>query len=110
MSTMMVAVMGDAASVAAFGAIGFEVVPAQNADEAREAWDSRSWHDYAVVLVTPPVYEAIADLLSGIAESPTPAVTVIPQVGVGSRAGQEKIDRAIERALGVAVPIREEES
>ena len=104
-----VAVVGDATSVAGFRPLGFAVFPVEHPQEARELWPELSGGAYAVVFVTEPVYEAIEDLTAEVADSPVPAVTVIPAAGSSGGVGAAKLDRAIERALGTSMASGEEE-
>lgn len=107
--TGRVAIVGDPASVAGFRPLGFATFPVEDPRAARDLWTELTDGDYGVVFVTEKVYEAIADLAHEIADQPFPAVTVIPGAGSTGGVGQAKIDRAIERALGTTVPVREEE-
>lgn len=103
-----VAVIGDVTSVAGFRPLGFEVLPVEVPDDARELWPGLAGGGYAVVFVTEPVYEAIADLAAEVADQPTPAVTVIPGAGSAGGVGAEKLTRAIVRALGTQMPLGDE--
>lgn len=109
MGALKVAAVGDTASVAGFRLLGFEVVTVADPLEARDVWRRFTGGDYAVVFVTEPVYKAVADLAAASASDAIPAVTVIPGAGGAGGAGQRKIDRAVERALGTAIPIQEED-
>jgi vacuolar-type H+-ATPase subunit F/Vma7 len=104
-----VAIVGDATSVAGFRPLGFAVFPVDRPGDAREVWPELAGGAYSVVFVTEPVYEAIEDLAAETADSPFPAVTVIPGVGSGGGVGEAKLARAIERALGTKALIGEEE-
>ncbi len=104
-----VAVVGDPTSVAGFRPLGFAVFPVEVPAAARDLWAELAGGEYGVVFVTEPVYEAVKDLVRETADRPVPAVTVIPGAGSAGGVGQAKIDRAIERALGTTVPVREEE-
>lgn len=106
---LRIAIVGDATSVAGFRPLGFAVFPVERAEDAREMWPELSAGEYGVVFVTEPVYAAIEDLVAEAADSPVPAVTVIPSAGSAGGVGAAKLDRAIERALGTSVPVREEE-
>ncbi|MDP2401584.1 MAG: V-type ATP synthase subunit F [Actinomycetota bacterium] len=110
MTMHRIAVVGDAASVAGFRALGFEVFAVQQAGEARDLWPRVAGGTHAIVFVTEPVFEAVADLAAESTDLPIPAVTVIPGAGSPGGVGQHKIDRAIERALGTTALIREEDS
>lgn len=109
MSAHRIAVMGDATSVVGFQPLGFAVFALERPEDARERWPELVGGDYGAIFVTEPVYAAIADLVAEVADSPVPAVTVIPAAGSAGGVGAAKLDRAIERALGTSVPHREEE-
>lgn len=104
-----VAFVGDSTSVAGFRPLGFAAFPTGSPAEARELWPRLSSGEFDVVFVTEPVYEVIADLVFETMDRPVPAVTVIPGVGSPGGVGQEKLDRAIVRALGTTLQVREEE-
>ena len=104
-----VAVIGDSTSVAGFRPLGFAVFSVDDPKAAREYWDELAGGDYAAVFVTEPVYEEIADLAETVMDSAVPAVSVIPGAGASSGVGEEKLRRAIERALGTSTLFGEED-
>lgn len=104
-----IAIVGDGTSVAGFRPLGFATFALRDPADARELWRELAGGDYAVVLVTEPVWAAIADLAAQVVDQAVPAITVIPGAGSSGGVGQEKLDRAIERALGTTVLIREED-
>lgn len=104
-----VAIIGDSTSVAGFRPLGLAVFAVARPEDARDHWREVSGGEYGVVFVTEPVYEALADLIAETADSPVPAVTVIPGAGSAGGVGEAKLNRAIERALGTSMLIREEE-
>jgi vacuolar-type H+-ATPase subunit F/Vma7 len=106
----LVAIIGDANSVAGFGLLGLAVFAVEGPEEARGLWPELSSGRYAVVFVTEPVYEAVADLAAQTADRPVPAVTVVPGAGSPGGVGREKLERAIVRALGTTVPFGSEEA
>lgn len=105
---LRVAVVGDGTSVAGFRPLGFEVFPVREPVDARELWDRLVDGSFAVVMVTEPVWAHVSDLAATVIDEAVPAVTVIPGAGSPGGVGQEKLDRAIERALGTTSFIREE--
>jgi V/A-type H+-transporting ATPase subunit F len=103
------AIVGDAVSVAGFRPLGLATFTVERPVDARRYWSELASGEYAIVFVTEPVYEVLADLASDVADSPVPAITVIPGVGSRGGVGGAKLERAIERALGTKMPVREEE-
>jgi vacuolar-type H+-ATPase subunit F/Vma7 len=110
MDRLKVAVIGDSTSVAGFRPLGFAVHALDDPAAARELWGELTAGEYAVVLVTEPVWTQIADLAADVMDKAVPAVTVIPGAGSEGGVGQEKLDSAIVRALGTTSFIREEEA
>lgn len=104
-----IAIIGDATSVSGFRPLGFAVFPVETSEDARGLWAQVAGGEYAVVFVTEDVFSAVEDLAAEVADRPLPAVTVIPGVGSAGGVGEEKLARAIERALGTKMPVREEE-
>ena len=109
MGALKVAVVGDSTSVAGFRPLGFAVHALDEAQAVREIWQELTSGEYAVVLVTEPIWAEISDLVAEVMDQAIPAITVIPGVGSHGGVGQEKLDSAIERALGTTSFIREEE-
>lgn len=107
---LLIAVVGDATSVAGFQPLGFDVRAVERPEDAREIWPELVKGVHGVVFVTEPVYRAIAEMVAESADRPVPAVTVIPAAGSSGGVGAAKLDRAIERALGTSMPSGEEES
>lgn len=103
-----VAIVGDAVSVAGFRPLGLAAFAVERPEDARALWPKLRDGDFAVVFVTETVYEAISDLVAETADRPVPAVTVIPGSGSAGGVGGEKLERAIERALGTKMPLQEE--
>ena len=104
-----IAIVGDATSVAGFRPLGFATYAVTRPEDARALWPTLASGDYSVVFVTEPVYARIDDLVAEVADAPVPAVTVIPGVGSAGGVGQAKLERAIERALGTKMPVREDD-
>lgn len=98
-----IAIVGDAVSVAGFRPLGFATFAVERPEEVCELWPQLLTNDYAVILVTEPVFDALGELTNEVADRPTPALTVIPGVGGQGGVGGAKIERAIERALGTKV-------
>ena len=58
--------MGDSTSVAGFRPLGFDVLALDEPADARELWGELAAGEYAVVLVTEPVWAEIADLAAEV--------------------------------------------
>jgi V/A-type H+-transporting ATPase subunit F len=104
-----VAVVGDSSSVAGFRPLGFAVYALGSPTEARGLWQQLAGGEYGVVFITEPAYAEIEDLVAEVADVALPAVTIIPGAGSPGGVGEKKLARAIEKALGTTVLIREED-
>jgi V/A-type H+-transporting ATPase subunit F len=104
-----IAIVGDAVSVAGFRPLGLATYAVERPQDAVARWESIAEQGYAVIFVTEPVYEALAELVTRYSDRPFPAVTVIPGAGSSGGVGSKKLERAIERALGTKMPVREED-
>ena len=104
-----IAIVGDSTSVAGFRPLGFATFAVERPNEARELWPQLASGEYGIVFVTEPVYGELNELIAETADRPVPAVTVIPGAGCAGGVGEAKLERAIERALGTSMPIREED-
>jgi V/A-type H+-transporting ATPase subunit F len=104
-----VAVIGRSKSVVGFRPLGFAVFELEDPNGVRDLWPTLAGGEYGVVLMTESVYAAALDLIAEVVDQPIPAVTVIPGAGRSTGVGEAKLSRAIERALGAAMPVREEE-
>lgn len=104
-----IAIVGDRTSVAGFGPLGAAVFAVEDPAAARELWAELTSGEFGVVFVTEPVYAAVSDLAAELADRPVPALTVIPGAGSPGGVGQEKLDRAIVRALGTTMVLGSED-
>ncbi len=104
-----IAIVGDSTSVAGFRPLGFATFPVERPADACGLWPQLASGEYGIVFVTEPVYEELGELIAETADRPVPAVTVIPGAGSAGGVGEAKLERAIERALGTTMPIREED-
>jgi V/A-type H+-transporting ATPase subunit F len=104
-----IAIIGDAVSVAGFRPLGIAVFPVGTPEDARAVWPGVLTDGYEAIFVTEPVYAVLAAAIAEVADRPLPAVTVIPGAGSAGGIGGAKLERAIERALGTKMPVRDEE-
>lgn len=105
-----VAFLGDETSGAGFRPLGLDVFSAEEPRDARGLWDEVAGGAYEIVFVTEPVFREVEDLVAALADTPLPAVTVIPSVSGSDGRGAERLRRAIERALGTTVPMTDKDA
>ena len=95
-----IAVLGDADSVLGFGALGFDVFPAETPQQARPILLRLVHEQYAVVYLTEQLAAGLtAELARCQAQSAT-AVILIPGKGGSLGIGMAGITTTVERAVG----------
>ena len=85
------AVIGDSTSVLGFKPIGVDTFSVDEPGEVDEIWESVLAGDYAIVMMTEPVFEAARALIKQIETRPVPAVLAIPSTAGTTGAGRRYI-------------------
>ncbi|NLL30412.1 MAG: V-type ATP synthase subunit F [Clostridiales bacterium] len=98
-----IAVVGDKDSILAFKAIGVDVFPVIEADEARRAVDNCARNNYAVIFVTEQIAEKIEETISRYNDKILPAVILIPSNQGSLNIGLKRISDSVEKAVGVNI-------
>ena len=87
------AVMGDTESIKGFAAVGLDIYPCDDPQEAVRRFRSLTGGEYGVIYIT----EAIFSLLD---EQPLPAVIPIPGLTGDTGIGVRRLSESVERAVG----------
>ena len=95
-----IGVVGDKDSVLAFKAIGIDVFPVVEADEARIAVDRMAMNGYAVIFITEQVAVTIEERYN---KQMLPAVILIPSNQGTLNIGSKRISDSVEKAVGVNI-------
>ena len=102
-----IGVVGDKDSVLAFKAIGIDVFPVVEADEARIAVDKMAMNGYAVIFITEQVAvtieETIEETIERYNKQMLPAVILIPSNQGTLNIGSKRISDSVEKAVGVNI-------
>lgn len=98
-----IGVVGDKDSVLAFKAIGVDVYPVIEADEARKAIDKMAMNKYAVIFVTEQVAEKVQETIERYNRETLPAVILIPSNQGSLNIGMQRIRDNVEKAVGVNI-------
>ena len=96
-----VAVIGDGESIKGFSAIGMDVFPCSDANNAprllRKLSDSG---EYGIIYVTEELYEALGKDNKRVAGQISPAVIPIPGVKGNTGIGVSRLRSFVEKAVG----------
>ena len=98
-----IGVVGDKDSVLAFKAIGLDVFPVVEADEAKKTIDKLAMNDYAVIFVTEQVAQNIEETIERYNSKTLPAVILIPSNQGSLNIGIQRISDNVEKAVGVNI-------
>jgi V/A-type H+-transporting ATPase subunit F len=92
--------MGDRESVYGFAAVGLDVIPVQENDEAGRLLRKLAESDYAIIYMTERVYHYLHNEIAKYEDALTPAIVPIPGVSGTSGLGVAMIKKSVERAIG----------
>lgn len=98
-----IGVVGDKDSVLAFKALGIDVFPVVEADEARRIVDNCAKNDYAVIFVTEQIAQKIEETITRYNEELLPAIILIPSNQGSLNIGIKRISDSAEKAIGVNI-------
>jgi len=98
-----IAVVGDKDSVLAFKALGIDVFPVVEAEEARKAIDKCARNNYAVIFVTEQIAQNIEETIARYNEQILPSVILIPSNQGSLNIGLKRISDSVEKAVGVNI-------
>jgi len=98
-----IGVVGDKDSVLAFKALGIDVFPVVEPEEARKTIDKLAKDNYAVIFVTEQVAKDIEETIQRYNRETLPAVILIPSNQGTLNIGMQRISDNVEKAVGVNI-------
>lgn len=98
-----IGVVGDKDSVLAFKALGIDVFPVIEHDEARKTIDRLAKNDYAVIFVTEQVAQNIEETIERYNKAVLPAIILIPSNQGTLNIGMQRISDNVEKAVGMNI-------
>lgn len=98
-----IGVVGDKDSVLAFKAIGIDVYPVVEVEEAQKTVDRMAMDKYAVIFVTEQVAKDIEETIERYNREILPAVILIPSNQGSLNIGMQRIRDNVEKAVGVNI-------
>ncbi len=103
MAHYRIAVMGDKDSVLGFKALGLDVFPVDDPDDARHTLHRIAREDYAVVYLTERLAAQMEADVNRYRDALTPAIILIPGKEGSLGMGMANIRKAVERAVGADI-------
>ena len=98
-----IGVVGDKDSVLAFKALGIDVFPVVEYDDAKRTVDKLAMNDYAVIFVTEQVAQGIQETIERYNKKMLPAIILIPSNQGTLNIGMQRISDNVEKAVGVNI-------
>ena len=98
-----IGVIGDRASVLGFRAVGLDVFPTDDADEARKTLKRLAKEDFAIIYVTEQLYQYMQDEVDEYTDLRIPAIIPIPGRDGSLGIGMKSVKKSVERAVGADI-------
>ena len=100
-----IGVMGGRETVMGFKALGLEVYPVENGEEARRVFRevTAPENDLAILYVEENLAEGLRHEIDRFKDSPTPAIILIPGRDGSLGLGLSALQAAVERAVGTNI-------
>lgn len=98
-----IGVVGDKDSVLAFKAIGIDVYPVVEVEEARKTIDKMAANNYGVIFVTEQVAKDLTETIERYNRAMVPAIILIPSNQGSLNIGMQRIRDNVEKAVGVNI-------
>jgi V/A-type H+-transporting ATPase subunit F len=98
-----IGVVGDKDSVLAFKAIGIDVYPVVEIEEARKTIDRMAANNYGVIFVTEQVAKDLTETIERYNKIMVPAIILIPSNQGSLNIGMQRIRDNVEKAVGVNI-------
>ena len=94
-----IGVIGDKDSILGFKAIGFDIYPADNREEAASLLKKMAEEGYALIYITEDLASVIMDEIANYRNSYFPAIILIPgtkgSLGIGLKSVKESVEKAV---------------
>ena len=98
-----VGVIGDRESVLGFQAVGLDVFPAGDAEEAKKTLKRLAKEDFAIIYITEQFYQYMMKEVDEYTDSRLPAVIPIPGKDGSLGIGMTSVKKSVERAVGADI-------
>ena len=98
-----IGVLGDSDSVMGFKALGLNVFPADDVEEARRILHTLAKENYAVIYLTEQYAVQMEADVDRYKDSLTPAIILIPGKEGSLGIGMANVKKSVERAVGADI-------
>ena len=98
-----IAVVGDKDSVLGFKALGLDVHPVENVEQARKAVHTLAKESCAIIYLTEQLAAQMQPEIQRYKDALTPAIILIPGKEGSLGIGMANVKKAVERAVGADI-------
>ncbi len=98
-----IAVLGDYDSIYGFAALGLDIFPKEDPEEAARKLRELAGGSYAVVYVTEKLAEQMEAVIEKYQERVFPAIIPIPGVSGNTGRGVKSVRKCVEQAVGADI-------
>ena len=98
-----IGVIGDREGVLGFQAVGLDVFPAGDAEEAKKTLKRLAKEDFAIIYITEQFYQYMMKEVEEYTDSRLPAVIPIPGKDGSLGIGMTSVKISVERAVGADI-------
>lgn len=98
-----IGVIGGKDSVLGFKAVGLDVFPCSQSEEAKKILHQLAKDDYAIIYITEILAADMAKDIDKYKDARLPAIIPIPGKEGATGAGMRSVSKAVERAVGADI-------
>ena len=95
-----VAVMGDYDSIYGFSALGLDIYPVKEKDEAKQTLKKLALGEYAIIYIVESTAKDLTEEIDKYKESISPAIILVPGVSGNTGEGVAQVKSFVEQAVG----------
>lgn len=101
-----IGVIGDRESILGFKAVGLNVFPTDDPEEAKKILKRIAKEDFAIIYITEQIYQHLLAEVDAYTDSRLPAVIPIPGKDGTLGIGMTSVKKSVERAVGADILFR----
>ncbi len=98
-----IGVIGDRESILGFKAVGLDVFPIDDPEEAKKTLKRIAKEDFAIIYVTEQIYQYMMSEVDEYTDSRLPAIIPIPGKDGTLGIGMTSVKKSVERAVGADI-------
>jgi len=98
-----IGVIGDRESILGFKAVGLDVFPTDDPEEAKKTLKRIAKEDFAIIYITEQLYQFMMDEVDEYTDSRLPAIIPIPGKDGTLGIGMTSVKKSVERAVGADI-------